>query len=58
MHELIRPEDPARIFAKGGVIEVLLAAQEAGKARHLGFTSRKNPDIHLKMQAIAKEQPS
>ncbi len=54
MHEIIRPEDPDRIFAEGGAIEALLAAQKAGKARHLGFTGHKNPDIHLKMLAVAK----
>jgi aryl-alcohol dehydrogenase-like predicted oxidoreductase len=30
MHEIIRPEDPDRIFAEGGAIEALLAAQKAG----------------------------
>ena len=58
MHEIIRLEDPDHIFAEGGAIEALLAAQKAGKARHLGFTGHKNPDIHLKMLAVARARPS
>jgi predicted aldo/keto reductase-like oxidoreductase len=48
-HEIIRPTDPGRIFAKGGAIETALAARKAGKARFLGFTGHKSPEIHLAM---------
>jgi predicted aldo/keto reductase-like oxidoreductase len=48
-HEIIRMEDPARIFAAGGAIEAALEAKTAGKIRYIGFTGHKNPDIHLKM---------
>ncbi len=48
-HEIIRMEDPARIFAAGGAIEAALEAKKAGKIRYIGFTGHKNPDIHLKM---------
>lgn len=51
MHEIIRPEDPARIFAPGGAIEALLEARDAGKLRYIGFTCHKDPEIHLKMLA-------
>ena len=51
MHEIIRPDDPERIFAPGGAIEALIAAREAGKVRYIGFTGHKDPDIHLKMLA-------
>jgi len=49
MHEIIRPEDPERIFAPDGAIEALLEARDAGLIRYLGFTGHKSPDIHLKM---------
>ncbi len=49
VHEVIRPDDPERVFAPGGTMEALLAAQRAGKIRFLGFTGHKDPDIHLKM---------
>ncbi len=48
-HEVIRDEDPDRIFAKGGGMEAVLEAKKAGKVRHIGFTGHKSPDIHLKM---------
>jgi aryl-alcohol dehydrogenase-like predicted oxidoreductase len=49
LHEVIRDDDPARTFEPGGVIEALLAAREAGKARFLGFTGHKSPRIHAAM---------
>ena len=49
IHEVIRPDDPERVFAPGGTIEALLAAQQAGKIRYIGFTGHKDPDIHLTM---------
>ena len=48
-HEIIRPTDPERIFARRGAIEAALAARKAGKARFLGFTGHKSPEIHLSM---------
>lgn len=48
-HEIIRPDDPDRIFAAEGAIEAALAARRAGKARFLGFTGHKAPAIHLAM---------
>jgi uncharacterized protein len=52
-HETIRSSDPARIFARGGVIEAVLGAKEAGKVRYIGFIGHKSPDIHLQMLKTA-----
>lgn len=49
LHEIIRPEDPERIFAPNGAIEALLQARQAGKIRYIGFTGHKDPSIHMKM---------
>jgi uncharacterized protein len=48
-HEVIRDEDPDRIFAKKGGMEAVLEAKKQGKVRYIGFTGHKSPDIHLKM---------
>jgi predicted aldo/keto reductase-like oxidoreductase len=53
IHEVIRMEDPDRVFAAGGGLEALVAAREAGKIRYIGFTGHKSPDIHLKMLETA-----
>ncbi len=53
-HEVIRYEDPDRIFAKGGAIEAAMAARQAGKIRYIGFTGHKDPAIHLRMFEVAK----
>jgi predicted aldo/keto reductase-like oxidoreductase len=52
-HEVIRENDPDRIFAEGGAMEAVLEAQKAGKIRYVGFTGHKSPDIHLRMLATA-----
>jgi aryl-alcohol dehydrogenase-like predicted oxidoreductase len=52
-HEVIRGNDPDRIFAEGGAMEAVHDAQKAGKIRYIGFTGHKSPDIHLKMLATA-----
>jgi predicted aldo/keto reductase-like oxidoreductase len=49
LHEVIRGDDPERTFRSGGAIEALVEAQRAGKARHLGFTGHKSPELHLAM---------
>jgi len=49
LHEIIRPDDPERIFAPGGAIEALLEARAAGQIRYFGFTGHKDPEIHLGM---------
>jgi len=55
VHEVIRLEDPDRVFGPGGAIEALVAAKNAGKLRYIGFTGHKDPAIHLKMLRIADE---
>ena len=55
LHEIIRLEDPDRIFAKGGAMEALLDAREKGKVRHIGFTGHKDPMVHLRMLELARE---
>jgi predicted aldo/keto reductase-like oxidoreductase len=52
-HEIIRMNDPDRIFASGGALEAVLEAKRAGKVRFIGFTGHKSPDIHLKMLETA-----
>jgi predicted aldo/keto reductase-like oxidoreductase len=52
-HEIIRMNDPERIFAPGGGMEAALEARKAGKIRYIGFTGHKNPDMHLHMLETA-----
>src|SRR5262249_25870894 len=52
-HEVIRDNDPDRIFATGGALEAVLEAKKAGKVRYIGFTGHNSPDVHLKMLAVA-----
>ena len=53
-HEVIRMEDPDRIFAEGGGMEAALEAKRAGKIRYIGFTGHKDPQIHLRMLEVAR----
>ena len=48
-HEIIRMDDPDKIFAAGGALEAVLEAKKAGKLRYIGFTGHKDPSIHLHM---------
>jgi predicted aldo/keto reductase-like oxidoreductase len=50
-HEVIRMDDPDRIFAAGGGMEAAVEAKNAGKIRYIGFTGHKSPAINLKMLA-------
>jgi aryl-alcohol dehydrogenase-like predicted oxidoreductase len=54
-HEIIRMEDPDRIFAPGGAIEAAIAARQAGKIRYIGFTGHKDPAVHLRMLETAQK---
>jgi predicted aldo/keto reductase-like oxidoreductase len=54
-HEVIRMEDPDRIFGPGGAMEAVLAAQKAGKVRFIGFTGHKDPLVHLRMLEVAAQ---
>ena len=53
-HEVLRYDDPDRIFNQGGSMEAVLAAKEAGKIRYIGFTGHKDPHIHLSMLEVAQ----
>ena len=46
-------EDPDRIFAKGGALEAVMAAKQAGKVRFIGFTGHKDPLVHRRMLEVA-----
>ncbi len=53
-HEIIRFDDPDRIFSKDGALEAALEAKKAGKIRYIGFTGHKDPRIHLYMLEAAE----
>jgi predicted aldo/keto reductase-like oxidoreductase len=55
-HEIIRLEDPDRVFADGGAMEAVLAAKQAGKVRYIGFTGHKDPLVHLRMLEVAGQR--
>ena len=55
-HEILRYDDPDRIFAEGGAMEAFVEAKQAGKLRYIGFTGHKDPRIHLQMLAVAAER--
>ena len=55
-HEILRFDDPDRVFAEGGAMEGFLEAKMAGKVRHIGFTGHKDPRIHLQMLHVAEER--
>ncbi|MBV9081166.1 MAG: aldo/keto reductase [Acidobacteriaceae bacterium] len=52
-HEILRYDDPDRIFAEGGAMEAVLEAKQAGKVRFIGFTGHKDPRVHLYMLEVA-----
>jgi aryl-alcohol dehydrogenase-like predicted oxidoreductase len=54
-HEVIRFEDPHRIFDEEGANAALVEARKAGKVRYIGFTGHKDPRIHLHMLEVADE---
>jgi aryl-alcohol dehydrogenase-like predicted oxidoreductase len=54
-HEILRFEDPHRIFDEEGANAALLEARDAGKISFIGFTGHKDPHIHLHMLEVAKE---
>ena len=52
-HEIIRMEDPARIFGAGGALEAAVEAREEGRVRYIGFTGHKGPTVHRRMLETA-----
>ena len=55
-HEIIRFDDAHRVFDPEGANVALLEARAAGKLRFIGFTGHKDPQVHLHMLAVAREQ--
>jgi predicted aldo/keto reductase-like oxidoreductase len=55
IHEVIRMNDPERVFASGGSLEYLEQARKEGKVRFIGFTGHKSPEIHLHMIDVARQ---
>src|ERR1043165_4258742 len=54
-HEILRYEDPHRIFDEDGANAALVEARDAGKLRFIGFTGPKDPRIHLYMLEVAQQ---
>src|SRR5690242_1442601 len=54
-HEILRYEDPHRIFDEDGANAALVEARNAGKLRFIGFTGHKDPRIHLYMLEVAQQ---
>ena len=54
-HEMLRYEDPHRIFDDEGANAALVEARQAGKLRYIGFTGHKDPRIHLHTLEVARE---
>lgn len=54
-HEILRFEDPHRVFHEEGANVALIEARQAGKLRYIGFTGHKDPYIHLHMLEVAAE---
>jgi aryl-alcohol dehydrogenase-like predicted oxidoreductase len=54
-HEILRFEDPHRIFDPDGANAALVEARQAGKIRYIGFTGHKDPRIHLYMLEVAEQ---
>src|SRR5437870_1677792 len=54
-HEIIRFDDPHRIFHEDGANAALVEARDAGKLRYIGFTGHKDPRIHLYMLEVAAQ---
>ncbi len=52
-HEILRYEDPHRIFDEEGANAALVEARAAGKIRYIGFTDHKDPHVHLYMLEVA-----
>ncbi|HJX89977.1 MAG TPA: aldo/keto reductase [Pyrinomonadaceae bacterium] len=52
-HEILRFEDPHRIFNEDGAHAALIEARQAGKLKYIGFTGHKDPRIHLYMLEVA-----
>ncbi|MFN6566686.1 aldo/keto reductase [Dendronalium sp. ChiSLP03b] len=55
-HEIIRYEDPHRVFDEEGANAAFIEARQAGKLRYIGFTGHKDPHVHLHMLEVAADR--
>ena len=55
-HEILRFDDPHRMFDDEGAHRALEDARTAGKLRYIGFTGHKDPRIHLYTLELARER--
>lgn len=55
-HEILRFEDPHRVFDEEGSNAAFIEARQAGKLRYIGFTGHKDPEIHLHMLRVAADR--
>jgi aryl-alcohol dehydrogenase-like predicted oxidoreductase len=55
IHEVVFDDEPAKHFARGGVVEAMDRARAQGKVRYVGFTGHKSPSLHLEM--LARDYP-
>jgi aryl-alcohol dehydrogenase-like predicted oxidoreductase len=49
IHEVVFDGEPAKHFARGGVVDALDRARKQGKVRYVGFTGHKSAALHLEM---------
>ena len=54
-HEVLRYDDPHRIFDEEGANAALIEARTAGKIRFIGFTGHKDPHVHLYTLEVARQ---
>jgi aryl-alcohol dehydrogenase-like predicted oxidoreductase len=52
-HEILRYDDPHRIFHEDGAHSALIQARAEGKIRYIGFTGHKDPRVHLYMLEVS-----
>jgi aryl-alcohol dehydrogenase-like predicted oxidoreductase len=55
-HEVIRFDDPDRMFEDDGANRALEDARRAGKLRYIGFTGHKDPAVHLYTLEVARDR--
>lgn len=51
VHQVTEKDEPGKIMGKEGAIEVVEQAKKQGKARFVGFTGHRHPELHLQMLA-------
>jgi predicted aldo/keto reductase-like oxidoreductase len=50
LHSITTPQDVEKAFAKGGAMESILKAKEAGKIRYVGFSAHSEIAAHAALQ--------